>query len=126
MAQEFVNTVGTYVDDNLFAGGVANIVTGSVKLKAGDLYVRGAVLGINAVGTAELVTTPEDEVGDEITPYAILAEDVDATNDEMEAPVYLTGEFNERALTVKDGETVGQYRQALRNIGIFLKTNQEA
>lgn len=58
-------------------------------------------------------------------PYAVLAEDVDATSAEVEAPVYLTGEFNIKALSAKEGENVADYKKAARKVGIFMKEIME-
>ncbi len=55
-------------------------------------------------------------------PVAILAEDVDATEADTPAPVYLTGEFNEDALTFGGSDDADTHRDALRALGIFLKT----
>lgn len=58
-------------------------------------------------------------------PYAVLAEDVDATSAAVEAPVYLTGEFNIKALSAKTGEDVANYKKAARKVGIFMKEIME-
>lgn len=58
------------------------------------------------------------------TPEAILAEAVDATSEDKQAVVYLTGEFNSAALTVASGATVAGLKAKLRAKNIFVKTNQ--
>lgn len=55
-------------------------------------------------------------------PRAILAADVDASEEDKTAPVYFTGEFNEDALTFGGSDDADTHREALRELGIFLKT----
>jgi len=55
-------------------------------------------------------------------PRAVLAADVDASEEDKTAPVYLTGEFNEEALTFGGTDDADTHREALRELGIFLKT----
>ena len=51
----------------------------------------------------------------------ILADDVDATEEDTAATVYRTGEFAENAVIVKEGYTISDTdRKVLRNAGIFL------
>jgi hypothetical protein len=216
-------TLGTYEQDNLFAGGVQNVVTDSVTLQVGLSYLRGSVLGkiLKAIGvitkgatntgdatidsatlavhsqkgeyiiectkapsaagannavfsvlspdgsrladatqgvqydaghlvfTIGNATSTDSAVGDTFTiavidgtkeaklvdsasgdgseyPAVILAEDVDATAGTKPAAVYLTGEFNENALAFGGTDTAATHKTALREVGIFLKTNQEA
>lgn len=111
--------------DNLIAGGVAPKVTDGVTLASGQVYTRGTVLGVvTASGEATIVDSAQTD-GSE-TPYAILAEDVDATEAAQAGPVYLTGEFNELALTFGGTDTADDHRTALRDKGIFLKKNIKA
>lgn len=118
-------TLDTFERDNLFAGGVQPVVTDAITLASGSSYVRGTVLGIvTASGLATLVDSTATD-GSE-TPYAILQEDVDATDADKPAAIYLTGEFNEAALTFGGTDTADIHRVKLREMGIFLKTNQEA
>ncbi|WNF36415.1 head decoration protein [Bacillaceae bacterium IKA-2] len=125
MGKDLVNTVGTFVHDNLFAGGVQNVVTRSITLATGATYVRGTVLGIvTASGEATIVDS--DAVNGSEKPYAILQEDVDATEEARPGAIYLTGEFNQGALTFGGTDTADTHSRALRDIGIFLKSNQEA
>jgi hypothetical protein len=55
-------------------------------------------------------------------PYAVLAADTDATDEDLTAPVYQTGEFNEDALSFGGSDDADTHREALKAIGIFLKT----
>ncbi|WP_100406666.1 head decoration protein [Bacillus solitudinis] len=118
-------TLDTFERDNLFAGGIQPVVTDAITLVTGTSYVRGTVLGIvTASGEAKAVDSVATDGSQ--TPFAILAEDVDATGGATPAAIYLTGEFNENALTFGGTDTTATHTRKLRDIGIFLKTNQEA
>lgn len=108
--------LGTREYDNLFAG-TAEVVVDSVV--AGEALKRGDVIGLVTVsGKAKKVdSTAEDGTKN---PYAIVTDDV-----ELDEPVniYLTGEFNEEALTFGGTDDADKHRIALREIGIFLKQN---
>lgn len=52
----------------------------------------------------------------------VLAVDVDATDNTVTAPVYLTGEFNSEALVFGGSDTAAMYRDAARALGIFFKS----
>lgn len=118
-------TLDNFNHDHLFAGGIQPVVTDALTLKSGQSYVRGTVIGlVTATGEATIVNSTATDGSQ--TSYAILAEDVDATAAAKSAAVYLTGEFNENALTFGGTDTADTHRVALRKIGIFLKTNQEA
>ena len=56
--------------------------------------------------------------------YGILAETVDASAEDKQAVVYLSGEFNSAALSVGEGYTVAGLIDTLRAKSIFVKTNQ--
>ena len=79
----------------------------------GGRFERGTILGINSNGKYTICTN---------TPEAILAETVDATSEEKQAVVYLTGEFNKAAL--KANAEVDTLIAKLRAKSIFVKENQ--
>jgi hypothetical protein len=54
------------------------------------------------------------------TPVAILAADADATAADVDAMVFIRGDFNEKALTFGSGLTADAVRDQLRLIGINL------
>lgn len=118
-------TLDTFERDNLFAGGVQPVVTGPIVIASGQNLTRGTVLGIvTATGEGTIVNSAATDGSQ--TPYAILQEDVDATSEAKAASIYFTGEFNENALTFGGTDTADTHRKKLREIGIFLKSNQEA
>ena len=113
-------TTYTYTADTLLAGSFP-LTTDSVTILTGQDLTRGAVLGrITASGKFILSLSAAGD-GSE-TPYAVLAEDVDATAADKVATVYLTGEFNEDALTIGTGHTAAGIKPGLRANSIFLKT----
>lgn len=115
-----VNTQeGVFTPDNLF-GGDFPVVTDTVTIAQSAALKRGAVLG-KVTATAKYVLS-EAAAGDgSENPVAILAEDIDATDADVTAPVYLTGEFNARALQLGDGHTIDSVKEALRPLSIFIK-----
>lgn len=109
-----------YTPKNLFAGSVMPFVTDSVVIASGQTLSAGAVLGkVTSTGKYALVDSTASD-GSE-NPVAILAVDVDASAADVTVPVYLTGEFNEDALTFGGTDTADTHRDALRALGIFLK-----
>ncbi|MBM7580016.1 head decoration protein [Jeotgalibacillus terrae] len=119
MPEQFVQNVDSFEYDNLLGGGVSPIVTDSVELEAGAVYLRGTVLGVDDTGLAKAVDSVATD-GSQV-PYAILAKDVDATDESLPAPVYLTGEFNQTVLIFGGTDTFETHKPKLREIGIFLK-----
>lgn len=109
----------TYTPDNLHAGDFP-IVTEDGVIEDGQDLPRGAVLG-KITASGKLVLSESDAGDGSETPYAVLAVDVDADGADVTAPVYLTGEFNERALTIGTGHTADDIRDGLREKGIFIK-----
>lgn len=98
--------------DNLFAASqMMPVVSDKLTVASGEgVLERGALLD----NAGKLVTG-------EAVVYAVLAAPVDATNASVEAPVYLTGEFNKNALKVADGADISTFIQGARGNSIFIK-----
>ena len=102
--------------DNLLAGEfprVSILVTIS-----GGKFERGTVLGLKNGGSVydgQLTISTN-------APEAILAENIDASTEDKQAVVYLTGEFNQSAL--KAGTDIAALTTKLRAKSIFIKNNQ--
>lgn len=97
--------------DNLLAGEFPRV---SILVPiTGGKYERGTVLGLTGNGKYTICTT---------TPEAILAETVDASDEDKQAVVYLTGEFNKAAL--KANAEIDTLIAKLRAKSIFVKENQ--
>lgn len=105
--------------DNLFAGTqVQPVVADEVVIASGQgVLVRGTAIGVNSDGKYEIV----DSEGSVTEVAAILAETVDATNDDRPAPAYFTGEFNKNAIVFGGSDTVDDYIEQARSRGIFFK-----
>ena len=110
--------------DQLLAGEFPR-VTRTVTIKESAALERGAVLGrITDEGADEgkyLLSAAAATDGSE-DPYAVLVRDVDASEGDVEAAVYLAGEFNEDVLSFGAGHDADSVREALRALSIFLAT----
>lgn len=56
-------------------------------------------------------------------PYAVLGRDTDTTEGPKQAPIFLTGEFNSKALTFGGTDTVSDHAAKAREIGLIFKAN---
>ena len=96
--------------DNLFATSTQHVVSDVLQIAQAGIVKRGTLLDEDgaAVVSGKAV-------------YAVLAEDVDTTDGAKEAAVYLTGEFNEKALSVGEGAAVADFKKSARKVCIFIK-----
>ena len=102
--------IGTTTPDNLIAGDFPR-VTDWLTIPSGVL-ARGTVL--TSAGAA---------MASGGTPFAVLAEDVDASGGAAQAPVYLTGEFSKAHLLLNGGAAITDADvAAMRSLSIFVKT----
>lgn len=119
------NDIGTLVYDKLIAGAQDIVTEPAVAVSGAGVLARGTVLGkITASGKLKTVNSANSDGSQ--TPYAILAEGVDATSADTQIAVFLAGEFNSAALIFGGTDTATTHKAALRDIGIFLKTTQAA
>jgi len=105
--------------DNLIAGDF-HAVMDKVVVKAGSAYRRGTVVGLLSTDEKAVAIDSTKTDGSE-RPYGILADDIDATDSDMEAVVYVTGEFNENRLIFGGTDKAETHKKALREMGIFLR-----
>lgn len=120
----------TYTPDNLIAG-TTQTVTDVVTVAQGTALKRGAVLGKITDGgkyTLSATTSGGNDVTDgSQTPYAILAQDCDASDaDATHVAVYVKGEFNENVLSFGEGHDASTVKAPLRDVGIYIKSAQKA
>ena len=94
-------------------------VTEAVTLKAGAKYLLGSVLGKDASGVCALVDSSKSN-GTQV-PYAVLAEDVDATAANAVGASWLTGEFERDRLIFGGTDTWQTHEKAARDVSIFFK-----
>lgn len=112
---------GSTTADNLFAGEFPRVTV--LATISGGKFERGAILGkITTSGKCTICTSAATDGSKDV--YGILAETVDASAEDKQAVVYLSGEFNSAALNVGEGYTIAELADALRAKSIFVKTNQ--
>ncbi|MGL6222783.1 MAG: head decoration protein [Steroidobacteraceae bacterium] len=111
-------TEGTFTPDNLSAGDYP-VRTRKVTIVSGQNLVRGALLGQITTGGKYNLSLSAASDGSQ-TPRAILAEDIDASGGDKEAVVYISGDFNERAITYGTAHTAATVREGLRDQNIYL------
>lgn len=109
----------TFTYDNLLAGSFP-AVTGTETLVSGQNLSKGAALGkITASGKMKSLDSTNND-GSE-NPYAILAEDKDASGGDKTVLVYYTGVFNSGSVTFGGSDTASTHFSAFRDKCIFLK-----
>ena len=109
----------TLTKDNLLAGDFP-MITEEVTILTGNNLKRGTVLGkITASGKCVAVDSTKSDGSQ--TPFAVLAEDVDASSADQQGCAYLTGEFNSTSLIFGGTDTVSAHKSALRDLSIFAK-----
>ena len=114
----------TYTPDRLIAGPMS-LASRKVTLISGQNVVRGAVLGkITASGKYNLSLSAAADGSQ--TPYAIAAQDCNASGGDVECLVYERGDFNANALTLGAAHTVASITPGLRAKGITLVSAQSA
>jgi len=90
-------------------------------------YVAGDSFSIAiAAGSGKLVAVDSTAVDGSNVPYAILATATDATSADKVCGVYKSGEFNDNAVTFGGSDVVATHKEALRDLGIFLKATVHA
>ena len=111
--------------DNLIAG-YSNVIAIEVTVASGEgILGRGSVLGkITASGLYDLVNSAGPNDGSR-TAAAILAEDIDATDDDVVTTAYFEGEFNEGALVFGGTDDADTHRATLQGLGIYLRSAVE-
>ena len=111
--------VETLTKDNLVAGDFP-MITEELTILTGNNLKRGTVLAKNDI-TGKCIAVDSSKSDGEQTPFAILAEDVDATAGDKQAAAYLTGEFNSKTLIFGGTDVVDTHKPDLRNLSIFVK-----
>lgn len=114
---------GSVQPNTLFAGTEIPALTTSITIASGqgELGV-GAVIGVVTVnGKGKLVNKTSTD-GSEVARY-VLAENIDATNSDVEAVVYKTGIFNYDVLYVAEGDAVEDHAEELREVNIHYRKN---
>lgn len=117
--------IGIAVVGTAFVGGgiTFTIADGAADFIVGDFFTLVVSAGSGKLKKATLAATDGSN-----KVYGVLAEDVDATAADAEAVVYLTGEFNEDALTFGTGLTKANTKEEARakNIHYVEVTNNDS
>lgn len=108
-----------FVPDQLIAG-TLQLVTDTVTVDAGNVLKRGTVLGM-ITDTGHYIACVKTAADGSQTPLAILVDDVDTTDAEQQAGVYLMGEFNQNRVTIDGSWSMAEMKTALRPMAIFLR-----
>lgn len=103
------------IPENLTVGNFPEVLK-KIVVTSGLSLTRGTVVAKVADKMVACDTTGSSGV--EI-PYAVLAQDVDATAADTESMVYLTGAFNRDALTITGDLTTVE--DALRQLSIYVE-----
>lgn len=118
----FNASAGTHTPDHLHAGDFP-IRTLGVTLVSGQNLTRGALVGIiTSSGKYKLSALTDDDgsvTDGSATPVGILAEDCNASGGDKATLIYISGDFNTRAMTFGTGHTAASTRLALAARGIF-------
>lgn len=119
--------IGSVEHDNLFNSLKFNPDVIGVTVASGEgVLSRGTVLAINTTTNKCVVLGTEAGEGETLVPYAILADQVDATSSEAFGTAYRSGDFNRNALVVNENYTMKTTDElALRNAGIYLSEAME-
>jgi hypothetical protein len=111
----------TFTPDKLLASDYP-AVTDIRTVLTGQTLTRGTVLAEDSVNSNKLVPVDSGSATASINdPVCILAEDTDASSADANAVVFLSGAFNEGALTFGGTDTADTHRKALRDLNIYLK-----
>lgn len=109
---------GTVLPDALFAGEYPRAMR--VVTLTGGPYVRGTLLGNITASNKRTKALAASSDGSQV-PESVLAVDADGSGGDVQAIVYLTGEFNPDKMTIDGGLSLATITESLRKIGIFLK-----
>lgn len=114
------------VTSELFAGPLERVPEEQVVLAGSGILPTGTVLAEDSGNGNKLVPVDSASATTSIqTPYAVLAFQVDATGGDVEAWVWLTGNFRGSALAFGGTDTLADHRDALRRLGILVTSNAE-
>lgn len=114
----------TFIPDQLIAGRHP-LVTDSVTVLAGQVFPRGSVLGRITASGKYVVALAAAADGSQ-NPAVVAVDNVDATGADVNAGVYLAGEFNGAAMTLGTGITIAAAAAALRPLSIYVKGSVSA
>ncbi|MGN2339825.1 hypothetical protein ACTFIN_17170 [Clostridium cagae] len=110
-----------YNPKNIFSGNVMPVVTNSIKLAAAQVASELSVVYYDSTKKEYFTVESESQKADASKVYGLSVLDVASSDDVIEIPVYLTGEFNREAVRLPQGKDLEEVVIAFRSKGIFLK-----
>ncbi len=114
-----------YPYDDLFAGGVQQVVGVPGFITGGGVYQRGQVLALvstkNGVHTTKPVDSTAAAPGNRV--FAVLADiEVDTSAGQpVPCALYFSGEYNAKALKFQNTDKVDTFAAQMRDVGITVK-----
>lgn len=90
---------------------------GETKFIVGDAFTYTIA---QAAGSGQLAIVDNDAINGTDVPFGILVNDVDVSAATANADLYVRGEFNQNEIIVPDGDSVANYKEALKAINIYL------
>ena len=97
-----------------------------VTVNAGDFAVGDGFKVTVAAGSGQWKLAVSTALDGSQNPAAVLAADTDASGGAVIGPLYMSGNFNTRAMTFGTGVTAANAAAALRLLNIYLSTSQSA
>lgn len=110
-----------YRQSNLIFGDFP-VEAAEVTIKSGENLTAGTVIG-KITSTGKCVKSLSASSDGSQNVYAILADDCDASAGDKKASAFITGSFNENALTFGTGHTAASTKDAFRALGIILRAS---
>lgn len=114
--------LGEFTHDNLIAGDFP-LVTQDETVLSGESVVRGELMG-KITASAKLKPCDSTASDGSEAPYAIMAEDVDASAADAAGITYHSGQFNQDAVTFGGTDTAATHRAAMRALGLHLMPSE--
>lgn len=90
---------------------------GETKFIVGDAFTYTIA---QAAGSGQLAIVDNDAINGTDVPFGILVNDVDVSSATADADLYVRGEFNQNEIIVPDGDSVANYKEALKAINIYI------
>jgi hypothetical protein len=118
-------TESVYAPDSLIAHMADDLLNKPATIAAGQVLVRGSVLGKVTATGKYLLSVAAATDGSQV-PDAVLVQDIDTTAGDLQGIVYTHGSFNFNAFTLGAGQSQATIEDVLRGKGIFLTTVQLA
>lgn len=120
------STVSTFTPDNLIVDDVDMVTDVGTIVSGQGLLARGTVLGkITASGKLAICDKAASGTGCNV-PFAVLANETDATSADKTATVYIMGAFNASSLIFAAGTVVADVKDLARDKNMYFRTTRPA